>query len=96
MKKLKKQRQKTGSGIQLPCDFKTTSGRQLGNKWKALGVVGVRWKTIGRESGEHTNGNCGRQLQDHIRETNGRQLYNTPKNFGVNWETGGRQLGNHI
>ena len=49
-------------------NWKTTSGRQLGNNWNAiekkwglykaigsrqLGGVGVEWKTPGKESGEH-------------------------------------------
>ena len=72
-------------------NWKTTSGRQLGDNWNAIQKevenkatgsrqlgVGVGWKTIGKESGEH----IWNKIRDNWKTTFARQTRNlSPKGW---------------
>ena len=74
--------------------WKTTSGKQLGNKWnrtkatgsRQLGGVGVEWGSSGRQLGKNRENTSGTKseligrLEDQMCKTNAKQL-------GDKWET---------
>ena len=63
------------------------SGRHLGDKRETTSThLGNIWETLVKPLGDDSETTSGRELGHHILETSGRQVDNTWRNLGGNWE----------